>query len=347
MPLNTSKNFKTSPKVSIVIPTLNSAKVIKKCLDSIVIQKYTNYEILICDGGSTDETLKISKKYNCKILKNKLKTAEAGKAIGLKNALGKYIAFIDSDNILPTTNWLSEMINPLEYDNTIIGSEPWEFTYRKSGGFIERYNTLIGANDPYAYITGISDRKNYINHRWTSQKLETQDKSTYLKITLMPRQTIPTIGANGTVFRASFLKSQPPTDYLFDMDTISSALIKNSKPLYFAKTKNSIIHTYCESSIPKFYKKQMRRLKDYYHYKSIRKFNYQNTFSFTNIKFGLYTILIIPMLITTIKGIIKKPDIAWLFHPIACFITLYCYTSVSMLYLFGFDIAQSRQKWQQ
>ncbi|PIV07679.1 glycosyl transferase, partial [Candidatus Shapirobacteria bacterium CG03_land_8_20_14_0_80_35_14] len=63
MPLNTSKNFKTSPKVSIVIPTLNSAKVIKKCLDSIVIQKYTNYEILICDGGSTDETLKISKKY--------------------------------------------------------------------------------------------------------------------------------------------------------------------------------------------------------------------------------------------------------------------------------------------
>jgi len=347
MPLNTSKNFKTSPKVSIVIPTLNSAKVIKKCLDSIVIQKYTNYEILICDGGSTDETLKISKKYNCKILKNKLKTAEAGKAIGLKNSNGKYVAIIDSDNILPTSNWLSQMIKPLEDDNTLIGSEPWEFTYRKNSGFIERYSALIGANDPYTFIIGISDRKNIINNQWTSLKLMQKEFKTYLKIKLEPNKLIPTIGANGTVFRTNFIKPNFTSNYLFDIDIISQKLNSTNQPLYFAKTKNSIIHTWCESSVSKFYRKQTRRLKDYYQYKNIRSFDYKTKYIQNNFKFIFYVISIIPMLITTIRGYYKKPDIAWAFHPLACIITLYCYLYVSILYLLGFSVTQSRTNWRQ
>lgn len=347
MPSNTSKNSKTSPKVSIIIPTLNSAKVLSSCLDSIVKQDYPNYEILICDGGSTDQTINIAQKYKSKIIKNKLKTAEAGKAIGLKSATGKYIALIDSDNILPTSNWLSQMIDPLELDTALIGSEPWEFTYRQDAGFIERYSSLIGANDPYAYITGISDRKNIITNQWTSLKLEQTNQKNYIKVKLQPNNPIPTIGANGTIFKTVFLKNNFNSDYLFDIDVITQILNNTKKPLYFAKTKNGIIHTYCESSINKFYNKQIRRLKDYYYYKSIRTFNYQNSFGTTNIKFGLYTVLIIPMVITMVRGLIKKPDIAWFFHPIACIVTLYCYLTVSVLYILGLDISQSRNKWLQ
>jgi len=347
MPSSTSKNSKTFPKVSIVIPTLNSAKVLSSCLDSIKKQDYPNYEILICDGGSTDLTINIAKKYKSKILINTLKTAEAGKAIGLKNATGKYVAFIDSDNILPTSQWLSEMISPLESDNTLIGSEPWEFTYRTHGGFIERYSSLIGANDPYAYVTGISDRKNVITNQWTKLKLAQTNFAKYIRIELKPKQNIPTIGANGTIFKTKFLKQNIDSNYLFDIDIISQLLNKNKKSLYFAKTKNGIIHTYCESSTKKFYVKQIRRLKDYYYYKSVRTYNYQNTISSPNLKFGLYTVLVVPMIITMARGYIKKPDTAWFFHPVACVITLYCYVSVTLLHLFGQNISQSRKTWSQ
>lgn len=347
MPSNTSKNSKTFPKISIVIPTLNSGKVLIPCLKSIQKQKYKNIEIILADGGSTDQTISIAKKFKCKVVNNPLKTAEAGKAIGLKIASGKYIAFIDSDNILPTTSWLSEMIFPLELDNSLIGSEPWDFTYRKNAGFIERYSSLIGANDPFAYVTGISDRRNIITKQWTTLPIPQIDNINYIKAKLTPHKPVPTIGANGTVFKTIFLKSNFKLDYLFDIDVVTQILNQNEKPLYFAKTKNGIIHTWCESSIPKFYRKQTRRLKDYYHYKSVRNFNYENTLSITNLKFGLYVILIIPMLITTVVGFIKKPDFAWFFHPIACLITLYCYVYITMLYLFGVNISQSRKSWQQ
>jgi len=347
MPLSTSKNSKTFPKISIIIPTLNSGKILESCLKSIKIQQYKNIEIIIADGGSVDDTLKIAKKYNCKIFKNSLQTSESGKAIGLKHTIGKYVAFIDSDNILPNTKWLSQMIYPLENDPKIIGSEPWEFTYRPDAGFIERYSSLIGANDPYAYITGIYDRRNFITKSWTALNLVQKNYKKYIKIKLEPNKPIPTIGANGTVFRFDFLKDNFNGDYLFDIDIITQALNKIDKPLYFAKTKNGIIHTYCESSISKFYKKQMRRLKDYYQFKHLRYFNYQNTISLTNAKFILYTILVFPMIYTTILGYIRKPDIAWFFHPIACIITLYCYVYVSILYLLGFKISQSRNTWSQ
>ena len=67
--------------ISIIIPTYNSENYIFKCLASIKKQKYNKKkEILIIDGGSKDNTIKIAKKFNCKIFKNKLRTGEAGKA---------------------------------------------------------------------------------------------------------------------------------------------------------------------------------------------------------------------------------------------------------------------------
>ena len=166
-----SKNSKTSLKISIVIPTLNCAIILKKCLLSIKKQSYKNYEIIIADGGSTDKTLTLAKKYHCHIIKNSLKTAEAGKAVGVKAAKGEYVALIDSDNILPNKYWLSQMLLPFE-DANIIGSEPIAFTYRKNAGFIERYSALLGANDPYAYFSGNYDRYSYLSNKWTNIKIK-------------------------------------------------------------------------------------------------------------------------------------------------------------------------------
>lgn len=328
--------------VSFIIPTLNAAKVLKTCLESIKKQKTKyKYEIIIADGGSTDNTVNIAKNYRAKIIANPLKTAEAGKAVGVKIAKGEFICLIDSDNIIPTNNWLDKMLEPF-IDPEIKGSEPISFTYRKKSGLIERYSALIGANDPYAFVTGIYDRQNFINYKWTNIKIPTEIFKTYIKIKLEKNHAIPTIGANGTIFRKEIFKDFK-LDYLFDIDLITNSLITNSL-LYFAKVKTGIIHTYCENSIKKFIRKQNRRVVDYYTYKNLRTFNWTNV---DPQKFIFYTILIFPMLFDLSIGYIHKPDNAWFFHPLACFITLYVYSTNFIKYKFGMIKPLDRKSWQQ
>jgi len=335
--------------ISFIIPTLNAQKVLSKCLSSISKQNYpkSNYEILIIDGGSSDKTISIAKKYNSKILKNPLKTAEAGKSVGIKSAKGKYICLIDSDNILPNRNWLKQMVSPLEKDSSLIGSEPIKFIYRPQSGIIERYSALIGANDPYAFITGVYDRQNYINNKWTDLKIDQIDKYKYIKLTLKPKSIIPTIGANGTIFRSDFIKKNLDSDYFFDIDIISQVLSKKQKPLYFAKVKIGIIHTFCENSLFKFIRKEKRRLTDFYYYQKFRQYNWQPVNQKSQIKFILYTILIFPSLFDSIRGFIKKPDPVWFLHPILCLITLFCYTLITLQFRLGLLKPINRNIWQQ
>ena len=335
--------------ISFIIPTLNAQKVLGKCLTSIANQKYpkSNFEILIIDGGSTDKTISIAKKYNAKIFKNPLKTAEAGKAVGIHHASGEYICLIDSDNIFPDSNWLSKMLYPFTQNSKIIGTEPIKFTYRSKAGIIERYSALIGANDPYAFITGVYDKQNFINNKWTNLKIKQIDKHQYIEIKLKPNQYIPTIGANGTFFKTQFLKQNLKSDYLFDIDILSQVIQQTQKPIFFAKVKVGIIHTFCESSIRKFIRKQYRRLVDYYTYKSLRQYQWQPTNSWPQIKFTLYSLLIIPALFDSFRGFIHKPDPVWFLHPFFCFITLLIYTFVTLQFKLGLLKPINRDLWQQ
>jgi hypothetical protein len=239
------------------------------------------------------------------------------------------------------------MIKPLMFNQNLIGSEPIRFTYRRQAGFIERYSALIGANDPFAFVTGVYDRTNYINHRWTDLHPPQTDKDQYIIIELQPNKIIPTIGANGTIFRTSFLKKHLQSKYLFDIDVITQVLHQTQKSLYFAKVKTSIIHSFCEASIRKFIRKQQRRLTDYFVYQNIRQYNWQKINNFGAIKFSLYSALIIPALLDSARGFINKPDPAWFFHPLACLITLSIYGIVTIKSKLGLLKPLSRQQWHQ
>lgn len=85
--------------LSIIIPTLNEEKHLKKLLQSIKRQDFDNYEIIIADNNSKDKTLEIAKKYKCKIVKGGL-PAE-GRNNAAKVAKGERLLFLDADVILP------------------------------------------------------------------------------------------------------------------------------------------------------------------------------------------------------------------------------------------------------
>lgn len=94
-----------SPKISIVIPSYNKVKYIEKTLQSIVTQKNASFEVLIQDGGSTDGTLDIIKKYAKKYptLISYVSKKDGGQldAInkGIKKAKGEIVTFINADDV--------------------------------------------------------------------------------------------------------------------------------------------------------------------------------------------------------------------------------------------------------
>jgi len=92
------------PSVSVVIPTYNAEEFIQKCLNSVVAQNYEKYEIIVVDDCSKDQTISIIKSLQIKKLKVfKTKKNSGGPAaprnLGIAKAKGKYVAFLDQDDV--------------------------------------------------------------------------------------------------------------------------------------------------------------------------------------------------------------------------------------------------------
>jgi len=86
---------------SIVVPTYNRAGLIERTLNSIFLQKFQNYEIIVIDDGSTDNTEVVLKPFLSKIIYLKQDNTGPGAARnrGIGIAQGQYIAFLDSDDL--------------------------------------------------------------------------------------------------------------------------------------------------------------------------------------------------------------------------------------------------------
>ena len=144
-----------TPSVSVVVPTLNSAKHLTECLASLRAQDYAGeVEILVVDGGSTDDTLAIARAHGVdRILANPLQTGEAGKAVGLRAAGGALLLSVDSDNVLVGRDWLKRMVAPFE-DPDVVSAQAMRWEYRRSDHYITRWAALSGVNDPVSLYAG-------------------------------------------------------------------------------------------------------------------------------------------------------------------------------------------------
>ncbi|MDR0967921.1 MAG: glycosyltransferase [Rickettsiales bacterium] len=89
------------PKVSVIIPVYNAEKFLRKCLESVLNQTFSDIEIICVNDGSTDKSLEILQSYKdkrIKILDKKNAGVSAARNDGLSAATGEYIHFIDADD---------------------------------------------------------------------------------------------------------------------------------------------------------------------------------------------------------------------------------------------------------
>lgn len=97
--------MQSEDKISVIVPCYNVAPYLSQCLESLILQTYSQLEIICVDDGSTDQTPGILEEYSLK--DNRIRTItqpnagiSAARNAGLKNASGNYIAFVDADDWL-------------------------------------------------------------------------------------------------------------------------------------------------------------------------------------------------------------------------------------------------------
>lgn len=140
-----------SPLISVIIPSYNRSKFLLRAIDSILIQSYKNFELIVVDDGSTDGTFELIesliKLNQIKYIRIENSGVAKARNVGAKNANGKFLAFLDSDD-----EWLPHKLQEqVDFFATsphlkiVYGEELWirngkrvnqKFIHKKSGGWI-------------------------------------------------------------------------------------------------------------------------------------------------------------------------------------------------------------------
>jgi len=106
--------------LSIIIPTLNEEKYLPFLLKSIKSQSLKDFEIIVADAGSQDKTIRISKSFDCKVVKGGLPSK--GRNQGARIAKENIFLFSDADNIFLSQNFLKVLLKEFEKRNLDVAS---------------------------------------------------------------------------------------------------------------------------------------------------------------------------------------------------------------------------------
>ncbi len=154
-------------KLSIIVPIYGVAKYLSKCVDSLLAQDISDYEIILVDDGSPDECPEICDQYagrysNIKVIHQENAGLSAARNAGLAIAQGEYIMYVDSDDYIQH-NVLGELIAQIEEDQLDV----LRFKYQNVN---EQYNVFNPyKSDPYQYDNyskTVTDGITFLNERF-------------------------------------------------------------------------------------------------------------------------------------------------------------------------------------
>lgn len=124
--------------VSIIIPNYNNAEFLKSSISSALSQDYPNIEVIVVDDGSTDDSAMILKEFGSKIriLHQSNSGAAAARNLGIKNASGEFLAFLDSDDVWRNSKITTQMMKINTSDYGLVYCSLQEFYLNGNRGLI-------------------------------------------------------------------------------------------------------------------------------------------------------------------------------------------------------------------
>ena len=110
----------SNPTVSVIIPVYNAQEGIKQCIDSLLNQSFTDFEIILINDGSTDNSLEVIKKYAAdndfiRVIDKENEGVAKTRNKGIQLANGKYIVFIDNDDFVDS-DYLERFYNEIDQE---------------------------------------------------------------------------------------------------------------------------------------------------------------------------------------------------------------------------------------
>ena len=169
---NIIHNTSRQPRLSIIVPIYNVAPYLRKCVDSLLLQDISDYEIILVDDGSTDGSGAIADEIlnahsqlpiaNCQIkVVHQLNAGlSAARNSGIEVARGEYIMFVDSDDYLEP-NVLGALMAQIERDNLDV----LRFNYQNVNEKGEVFQPFKSIKPYFDYSAGVMDGETFLNER--------------------------------------------------------------------------------------------------------------------------------------------------------------------------------------
>jgi len=330
---------KTLPTISFLTCTYNGEGVIEQCLQSVFNQDYplNKIEWIIADGGSTDKTIEIIKKFQKKYPKmirffhNEGQYSD-GRGIGYdlfsRKATKQLICFLDQDNIIIQKDWIKNMVKIL-IDNIEIAAVQSRVAIPKNGTIIDKYLGAIGLEDPFAIEWSLNSQIVFNPKRFKYNK---QGKYFIYPINT---QDFYYAGSNGFMIRreAFFHSGGWNQDidmfYRMGINHYVVAVPKNIR-LYHKTSTTLKKFLWKRSFYVQYYLSKNYEGRDFYWF-DLKKNTLKQNMRFINVV--LYNLAFIPGLLKGISMAIKKRRVYWLLHPFMLFSVTLSYILVKLFVL--------------
>ena len=331
------------PFFSIVIATYNSEKTLVYTLESIEKQKIEKdeVEVLIVDGGSTDDTINIVKAHGLKVINNPYRLPEYAKAIGIKNATGHYVLRMDSDEEFSYDTQLHDkMIYLKKYPEVKMLLPNRYATGRKEiCGICAEYMNILG--DPFSYFVYKTKYDKYS----TYEKNIIKKDGKFALMKFDQGDIYPLADSATSALSLDYMRENYPNDYTTIEFTCGAYdyIIRDTK--FCGCIKGDNIKHNCSSTLKVYFSKlRFRVINNLFHKQESgfsAKLGINKKLKIRKIMFCFYALLIPLPIIDSIRMAVKYRNWTYLLHFVYLYYVCIQIVILGMQKIFG-KIAENK-----
>lgn len=315
------------PKFSFSLPVYNASCYLEECLESIFSQDYPKdkIEVLLVDGGSTDNTLEIAEKFPIRIFNNPKRLADFGAKISVKNATGDLLVIFAADNGLVGKYWLRDTAELFRQEENLCATWGRMITGEEDSS-VNKYYELI-QNDPLSFFVN----RNLQSYIKTAQAKKIGERVAY--IFKVDKEKPLVWGANGLVYRTNLVRDIIlRKGFIADNDVFQIMIESGNNNVAFAPQLN-IYHHHIKN-LKQWINKWRRDFGTHFlKYRETRNMGwaFDRNFKKKLLLWIFYAGIPIFSLVHAIYLTLQTRNIYWFYHPVASFLQLVTYSWVVLI----------------